>query len=72
MDKNYWLDRKLRLEQLKYQRDFLRCLSQGGSFIIDWEKVGTVTWIDGEGKLHAGRYGKLPMCAPQCYGVRPM
>lgn len=39
MDKNYWLDRKLRREQMEYQRDFLQCLSQGGSYIIDWEKV---------------------------------
>lgn len=33
--------------------------------MADFEIKGTVTWIDGEGKLHAGRYGKLPMCAPQ-------
>ena len=31
--------------------------------MADFEIKGTVTWIDGEGKLHAGRYGKLPMCA---------
>lgn len=37
--KNYWLDKKLRREQWEYQRDFMRCFSQGGSLEIDWEKV---------------------------------
>lgn len=31
--------------------------------MADFEIKGTVTWMDDNGKLQAGRYGKLPMCA---------
>lgn len=29
----------------------------------DFEIKGTITWLDEEGKLHGGKYGKLPMCS---------
>lgn len=32
--------------------------------LADFEIKGTITWMDDAGKLHAGRYGKLPMCSP--------
>src|SRR5262249_40596011 len=31
--------------------------------LADFEIKGTITWMDDDGKLHAGRYGKLPMCS---------
>lgn len=41
----------------------IRLLFAKHRILADFEIKGTVTWIDNEGKLHAGRYGKLPMCA---------
>ncbi len=38
-------------------------LVQHGS-LADFEIKGTITWMDDAGKLHAGRYGKLPMSSP--------
>ena len=41
----------------------IRLLFAKHQILADFEIKGTVTWIDKEGKLHGGRYGKLPMCA---------
>lgn len=46
----------------EYQ-EAIRLLFAKHRIMADFEIKGTVTWIDGEGELHAGRYGKLPMCA---------
>lgn len=46
----------------QYQ-DAVRRLFAMHGVMADFEIKGTVTWIDGSGTLHAGRYGKLPMCA---------
>jgi len=36
---NVWLVRKAKREQFEYRREFLRALSQRGSWIIDWDAV---------------------------------
>lgn len=41
----------------------IRLLFAKHRVLADFEIKGTITWIDDKGKLHAGRYGKLPMCA---------
>lgn len=45
-------------------QDAIRLLLAKHGNLADFEIKGTITWMDKEGKLHAGRYGKLPMCSP--------
>ena len=42
----------------------IRLLVAKHECLADFEIKGTITWMDDAGKLHAGRYGKLPMCSP--------
>jgi hypothetical protein len=46
----------------EYQ-EAIRLLFAKHRIMADFEIKGTVTWMDPNGKLQAGRYGKLPMCA---------
>ena len=45
-------------------QDAIRLLLVQRGSLADFEIKGTITWMDDRGKLHAGRYGKLPMCSP--------
>ena len=45
-------------------QDAIRLLLVKHGCLADFEIKGTITWMDDDGKLHAGRYGKLPMCSP--------
>jgi hypothetical protein len=45
-------------------QDAIRLLLAKHGCLADFEIKGTITWMDDAGKLHAGRYGKLPMCSP--------
>ncbi len=47
----------------QFQEAVRLLLATNGS-LADFEVKGTVTWIGADGKLHAGQYGKLPMCSP--------
>lgn len=42
----------------------IRLLLAKHGCLADFEIKGTITWMGDGGKLHAGRYGKLPMCSP--------
>ncbi len=42
----------------------IRLLFAKHGVMADFEIKGTITWMDEQGTLHAGRYGKLPMCSP--------
>ncbi len=44
-------------------QEAIRLLFAKFNLLADFEIKGTITWLDRHGKLHAGRYGKLPMCA---------
>ncbi len=57
------VDPKMANEVFDQYQEAIRLLFAKHSVMADFEIKGTVTWIDGEGILHAGRYGKLPMCA---------
>ncbi|HEY7328062.1 MAG TPA: hypothetical protein VH592_10500 [Gemmataceae bacterium] len=45
-------------------QEAIRLLLAKHGCLADFEIKGTITWMDDAGKLHAGRYGKLPMCSP--------
>ncbi len=45
-------------------QDAIKLLIAKHGIMVDFEIKGTITWRDQDGTLHAGRYGKLPMCAP--------
>ncbi len=45
-------------------QDAIRLLLAKNRCLADFEIKGTITWMDDKAKLHAGRYGKLPMCSP--------
>lgn len=45
-------------------QEAIRLLLARHGNLADFEIKGTVTWMDEEGKLHAGRYGKLPTSSP--------
>jgi len=45
-------------------QEAMRLLFAKHGVLADFEIKGTITWTDRDGTLHAGRYGKLPMCAP--------
>jgi hypothetical protein len=57
------VDPKKANEVFDEYQEAMRLLFAKHRIMADFEIKGTVTWIDGDGKLHAGRYGKLPMCA---------
>ena len=57
------VDPKKANEVFDEYQEAIRLLFAKHGVMADFEIKGTVTWIDGDGKLHAGRYGKLPMCA---------
>lgn len=45
-------------------QDAIRLLFIKHGNLADFETKGTITWMDEDGTLKAGRYGKLPMCSP--------
>ncbi|MGE3408661.1 MAG: hypothetical protein AB7I37_17715 [Pirellulales bacterium] len=44
-------------------QDSVRLLFAKFGLMADFEIKGTITWQERDGTLHAGKYGKLPMCA---------
>ncbi len=50
-------------------QEAIRLLLAKHGNLADFEIKGTITWMDDDGKLHAGRYGKLPMCSPDWSSV---
>ena len=47
------------LDEPRYDTTAVRQVRPNGGFEIK----GTITWQEKDGTLHAGKYGKLPMCA---------
>ena len=43
-ENNPWMDRIQRHERMKCRMDFMRAISQGGSWLIDWDAVNEKSW----------------------------